>query len=418
MHSTRWCIACLLIAGLWAGPGRADVRLTWGDCARRAKAEHPDLRAAGQSVRAAEAAVGSSRATYLPDLDGSVDYTKPHSSSTGDNYSYGVSASQRLFPGLGDQPEVAQAKADLAGAEADYAATAASIRFDLRTAFANLLHAQKFMALTRIIEGRRRQNVDLIKGRFDAGRESKGSYLRAKAQAVEASYDVRQAERSARVAQQELLRAMGRRAFEDVRVDADFKTDSPPADPDFDDLAGRTPAVRKATFERRAAELGLTIEKRTFYPEITLSGSATRKDGKWPPKSTTGDWSSNLSLSVPLFSGGKERHDVDAARADIRRVEFDEQSARDFAVLDLRDQWDAYLSAEENVAVREEFLEAARVRAEIAQAQYASGLISYQDWDIIENDLIAQEKSMLSARRDAVLAEAAWMKTLGKGFEL
>ena len=62
-----------------------------------------------------------------------------------------------------------------------------------------------------------------------------------------------------------------------------------------------------------------------------------------------------------------------------------------------------------------EFLAAADLRAEIARTQYTTGLLSFEDWDLIENDLIDNQKAMLASLRDAVLAEAAWEQTLGKG---
>ena len=62
-----------------------------------------------------------------------------------------------------------------------------------------------------------------------------------------------------------------------------------------------------------------------------------------------------------------------------------------------------------------EFLKAAEVRSEIARAQYQNGLLSFEDWDLIENDLIDKQKAMLTSQRDAVVARAAWEKMLGTG---
>ena len=60
------------------------------------------------------------------------------------------------------------------------------------------------------------------------------------------------------------------------------------------------------------------------------------------------------------------------------------------------------------------YLQAEGVRAEIGRSQYASGMLSFEDWDRIENDLISSEKSDLGGRRDAVVAEANWEKVQGK----
>lgn len=69
----------------------------------------------------------------------------------------------------------------------------------------------------------------------------------------------------------------------------------------------------------------------------------------------------------------------------------------------------------ERAEVQKGFLNAAEVRAEIVRSQYTSGLLSFEDWDIIENDLITTQKQMISSQRDMVIAEADWERAQGRG---
>lgn len=395
----------------------AAATLEWAACASSARDIHPAIRAARESVRAAEAAVKSSRATYLPDVDGDVSYSRTHSSSTNDDYSYGVSASQRVYPGLTDRPEVAQARARLSATLADFDATAAAVRFDVKSAFTELGYAQENLALAETIAIRRRQNVLLVKARFDAGREHKGSYQRANAQSAQADFDVRQARRALKVSQRKLSRAMGQDGATAVAVRDGFPVPGDPADRDLRSLAEITPAVRKARADLEAAAAALTLTHREFSPTVTASASADRNGGQWPPRSTSGDWTGKVTVSVPVFKGGQEKYDVSSAEANLSKQEASLRNIRDQAALDLEDRRASMSDAVENVSVRQGFLDAAVLRAEIAQAQYTSGLLTFDDWDIIENDLISQQKSAVAARRDAVLGEARWELALGKGFE-
>ena len=73
-----------------------------------------------------------------------------------------------------------------------------------------------------------------------------------------------------------------------------------------------------------------------------------------------------------------------------------------------------YADAVDQAGVNAAYLEAEEVRAEIGRSQYASGMISFEDWDRIENDLISSQKSDLAGRRNAVTAEANWEKAQGK----
>ncbi|MCW8799239.1 MAG: TolC family protein, partial [Prosthecochloris sp.] len=48
-----------------------------------------------------------------------------------------------------------------------------------------------------------------------------------------------------------------------------------------------------------------------------------------------------------------------------------------------------------------------------ANAQYSNGLISFDDWVIIEDNLVSSKKSYLNAEAELLLAEAQWMKAKG-----
>jgi outer membrane protein len=41
-------------------------------------------------------------------------------------------------------------------------------------------------------------------------------------------------------------------------------------------------------------------------------------------------------------------------------------------------------------------------------------MLSFEDWDRIENDLISSQKDDLSGRLNAILAEASWEQVQGK----
>lgn len=64
--------------------------------------------------------------------------------------------------------------------------------------------------------------------------------------------------------------------------------------------------------------------------------------------------------------------------------------------------------------VAKEFLEASQVRAIISRGRYQAGLMTFEDWDLIETDLINRQKIELQSRRDVVFAEAALEQSQGK----
>ena len=81
----------------------------------------------------------------------------------------------------------------------------------------------------------------------------------------------------------------------------------------------------------------------------------------------------------------------------------------------LRQAHAALIEAIEREKVDREFVEAAKIRSDIARSKYNNGLMTFEDWDRIENDLIQRQKTALVSARDRVQAEAAWEQTLGIG---
>jgi outer membrane protein TolC len=81
----------------------------------------------------------------------------------------------------------------------------------------------------------------------------------------------------------------------------------------------------------------------------------------------------------------------------------------------LEQAYSGYVQAVEQVNVSQAFVEAAQTRAEISRAQYNNGLLTFNDWNLIENDLTQRQTNYVVSQRDRVSAEAAWEQAQGKG---
>ena len=397
----------------------SPAAMTWANCVAEAADANPSLASARASLRAAKATYQASKGERLPQISANVGFNKSGSdvSDTSDenaseNYSAGVSARQLLYSGGRVSATIAQRKAEVDGADAALRRTAAEVSFDLRSAFADLLYAQENEQLTRQILERRDENLRLVELRFQGGREHKGSYLRIKAASSQARYDVARAARSLKVARGELARVLGRDEESELAVSGTYDMSVPEQAPDFKSLTLLSPLRDGAEARRRVAEASIRLARSRYRPELSLDGSLSRNDSDFFPQNER--WSAGISASLPVYEGGSRGHNVDAAKAgrqqaeqDLRSTEYDVRQQLEFSYASLIDNV-------ENIHVRDEFLEAANVRAEIARSQYTSGLLSFEDWDLIENDLISNQRDLLAAHRDAMLSEATWDLAAGK----
>ncbi len=83
----------------------------------------------------------------------------------------------------------------------------------------------------------------------------------------------------------------------------------------------------------------------------------------------------------------------------------------------LEQSWKSFQDARQMVVVKKKFLDAAMERSSIANAQYSNGLIPFNEWVIIENNLVNAKKEFLNAGADLLIAEAQWIQAKGEGLD-
>ena len=414
----KWMIpvVCLLVS---ASAAFAENPLTLDECLAEAGENNPDLAASRSAVQKAKYDYKASYGDMLPQVSANAGSSRSRAESGADNLattrdsaSYGLSASQSLYTGGRNRAAVDQGSANLQAVTADLGARRATLSYDVRNAFAQLLFAQEQIELTRTILKRRQDNLDLIQLRYEGGRENKGALLLTQASARDAEYGVAQAERFLRVAQRQLARVLGRDESDLIQVSGKLEAGRPMSDADFETLAADTPTHRRAVAQLRAARAGLDSAKSQYFPELAANASAGRSGEDWMPEQD--EWFLGVSLSFPFFQGGKNVMNVRGAGAELQRVEANLRATDADLVLVLQQTLADYADAVDRTEVQSAYLNAQEVRAEIGRSQYASGMLSFEDWDRIENDLIGSQKDDLAGRRDAVLAEANWDKVQGK----
>lgn len=421
----RLTLLCIVLLAVPLRPAllHAEESLGWRECVREARERHPDLALAKALLLQAEADRRIAGSGLRPSLSLSAFGTTGATAGSGaawssSTFSYALSARQLLYDGR-KSSELEKASAEsVRAAGSSLRGVSADVRFLLRSAYTGLLKAQETVGLTREILGRRRSNARLIALRYRAGREHLGSLRRAEADLAEAEFEAAQAERGLRLARALLSSAIGRPEGSAITVAGSLETPVPKgvSDPDFQALAGTNPLVLELEAGRKAALYGLNAAGSAFAPELYLGSSAGKSAVRdWPPENT--EWQAGLELAVPIYEGGAGRARVSKARAALGEAEARLRSGM-LGVLDLlRERWKGLQDARGRLEVRRRYLEAAVERSRIADAQYSNGLISFDDWVIIEDNLVSAKKEFLNAGADLSIAEAAWIQAKGGGLD-
>jgi len=421
----------LLLLALPAVPAGAEESLVWNDCVKEAKRQHPDLLSAFEKVKQNKAAKEVTRSATLPQLTGNLSETTNKNAdltTTGGGtistasakrenpakttYEYDITGQQLLFDGFKTSYNLSAAERTISSSRYNYDVTSSNIRLNLRTAFANLLSAQELLRVTEEIEGRRKQNLELVKLRYEGGREHRGSLLTSEADHAQAVYEVNQAKRSIYLSQRRLTRQLGRSVFSPIIAQGGLEVQNPERiRPDFEKLAADAPLLRQLIAQKEAARFGVKSAYAGLYPTIYANGSLgnTNVDA-FPDKN---QWSIGTSLAFPFFDGGNTLASINKAKAVLGQADEDERSGRDGVIFTLSNTWTSMQDTFENVEVQREYLKATEERAKIARAQYSIGLMSYDNWIIIENSLVSTKKSFVTAQTSALVAEANWIQAKG-----
>jgi len=400
-----------------SGAGAQEV-LTWQDCVNEARQNHPDLISAKEVVNQSKADKAISISALLPQVSTEVSQStsKSHLNNTTDTSAYGITAQQLLFDGLKTPYDIAAAAKNVKSTQYTYGVTSSAIRLRLRTAFAELLKAQELLIITEDIFQRRKQNADLVGLLYEGGREHRGSLLTAQANLAQAESDVAQAQRAMIVAQRQLSKELGRAESKPIRLTGALESINPKRErPNFEAVATSNPFLESLVAKKEAAQFSLKSAKAEIFPQIYANASAGRTDSDWPPHND--QWSVGVTLTFPLFEGGRRWAEVSKARSVLNQAQADEKSNRGSVTLTLEQSWTDWQDAMDTVTVQKNFLHAYEERAKIARAQYSNGLISFDNWTIIEDDLVRAKKSFLDAQSAAVIAEAQWIQAQGGTLE-
>ena len=424
---TVFLSAGFIVMAFGAAHAGEEAVLTWQDCVRQAQKNNPSLIAAEADITVYEAREKSSASSRLPQVEATAGAATSEtetrnasgevvSSGANDNYTYGLSGSQLIFDGGKSGNAVRAARENVSARQQAYRFVSADVRLNLRNAFIDMLKAQELVVITQEIFAIRRKNVELLTLRYYSGLEHRGALLVAEAEAAEARLGTVQAQRALTVNRQRMLQAMGSSEYLVFRVEGDFSVATRLSDqPDFETIISAHPTLRQQIFQKRAAEFQVKSTKAEFWPQVTGRANAGRGDEEWPP--APDEWGAGINVSLPLFEGGSRHALLNEARALLKQVQANEQDVRDTLRADLEEAWATMQNAVDAVAVQQKMLAASEERSRIAESQYTSGFITYDNWAIIENNLVTAKRLFLDVKAVAMRAEAQWIKAKGETLE-
>ncbi len=396
--------------------------LSWQMCVDEALKNNPQIIQAKAKLDQANANAWAAKASVFPQISlsaGASRVGEEFNNLTSDptSYSYGASVRQLLFNGFQTINSINISNEETDIAELNYKITSANIRYKLRQAYINLMKNQELLNITEEILSRRKKQFKDIKMRYNAGREHKGSLLNAEASLMQAEFELEQAKRSFTLAQQVFAKELARQNYEDIRVKSDFNlTLDLNMQPDFDRLLNENYNYILLQKSKKIAEYNAASTLGAFLPSVSLSAGVSKRGDEFPPDDSI-NWSAGINLSLALLDGGLLVSKKIAADASLKQAEKEFEYGEKDMMLNIKQAWNNLIDARKQNEIQGKFLDATYERAKISDVQYSNGLITFDNWIIIQDNLVSAKKAYLNSQANLLLSESAWIQITGGTLE-
>lgn len=406
---------------------------TWDDVLRRAQNENMTLKTAREQLVSAQFTQNTAWRGFLPTLRANISASRTGSqqptafvsngqvisatsSVINDNVMTSLNFNQNLFSGLRDMSRLSQSRWQTQNRFWTLERTKSDVSYNLKEAFASLLYAQEYLELTKNIISRRQSNLAIVEVRYNSGRENKGSVLLAQAYLEQARLDALIAQDNLGVARKQLFSLINKDAFEEYQVSGEPPLVSLEMDDErLKEFALNTPDYHQAFSLEKSAEYEIGIARAAFIPSLDLAASLSRNNRYFFPDDQTERWTLALNLTIPIFDGMGDYSTTKSAVATRYAAEASKRNTYLSLIPTIKVAQNQAHQSEVKLKVDAKFREASQTRAEIARAKYNNGLLTFEDWDIIESELINRQISFLQSKRDRIIRYAAFEKSIGKG---
>ncbi len=287
--------------------------------------------------------------------------------------------------------------------------------FALRQAQEQLLLARQTLAAVE-------ESYSLNKATTEAGATSELDLRTAEGQVQTAKINVLTYEREATQAHNALVLLVGQtlptdlsapRAFSDNRMLADIPAGLPSA------LVQRRPDILAAEHTLKAANADIGAARAAFFPSLSFTGSIGSASTELSRLfgAGTGAWSFAPQITVPLFTGGQLRAELDVAQVSMRIEVANYEKAIQVAFREVADALIANSSYTTQIQAEAALINAQQIRFDLANARYRQGEDSYLNVLSAQRDLYSAQQGLLQTQYDKLASQISLYKALGGGWK-
>ena len=453
------------------------VALSLDDALGRAFGKSEEVRLARSQVELAETQVTSARSVALPQVNGSLNYTRTFQSPYGGSgagfqipdsmrfepdstasmaeriryleqnapnagleglgglfgnlpfgqqhaYVASVSASQLLYSGGRTGAAMKIAKQYGAQAQLGFKEQLSDIELNVRTAYYHALLARELEDIARAAVDQAQRFLDQERLRFQSGSSSELDVLRAEVSLENLRPQLVEARNASELASLDLKRLVNIPVAQPLALTTQLE--EPPVD---SSVAGAgpmpptqvdaRPAVQSAETQVAIKEQQVSIAKGAYLPSVSLQLNYGRQ--LWPTGAfdwNGADWrpdfTASLGVTVPIFSGFKRGADVELAAVELRQSQLQLAQLRESVQLEYERARGEKERAQSSIAARHRTVDQAQRVYDLTVLRYEKGLATQLESSDARLALLQARTNLAQAISDYYVADAQMRKALGR----
>jgi outer membrane protein TolC len=451
------------------------IALSLDDALGRAFGKSEEVRLARSQVELAETQVTSARSAALPQISGSLNYTRtfqspyegsgagfqipdslrfePDSTASmedriryleenapnagleglgglfgnlpfGQEHTYiaSLNASQLLYSGGRTGAAMKIAKQYGAQARLGFQEQLSDIELNVRTAYYRAVLASELEDIAAAAVDQAQRFLDQERLRFQSGSSAELDVLRAEVSLENLRPQLVEARNASEIATLDLKRLVNipvtqplelTTRLEEPAVDSSAEGPLPAAQ-----VAGR-PAVQSAETQVAIREQQVSIARGAYLPSVSLQLNYGRQ--LWPGGAfdwSGADWrpdfSASIGVTVPIFSGFKRGADVELARVELRQSQLQLAQLRESVQLEYERARGEKERARSSIAARHRTVDQAQRVYDLTVLRYEKGLATQLETSDARLALLQARTNLAQAVSDYYVADAQMRKALGR----
>src|SRR3954447_24157246 len=372
---------------------------------------NPQTRTTYLQARAAEAALGSARSAYLPeiDLNATAGRTRTSAGAT-TSFTPSVALSYLLFDFGGREAEVEQARQTLIAANLIHDQALQDIILRTEQVYYDYLDAKALLAAQDATVRERQTSLDSADARHSAGVATIADVLQARTALSQAQLNRETIEGQLRTIEGTIATVLGSPAttkyeFGDLPLDVPAQTATTQIEQLIAQATNDRPELKAQRAVAERAKARIREVRSDYLPSFVVNANAGRSivsgGGSFTP------YSAVVGMRFPVFTGFRNTFDIRQAELEADLEKENVRSLEQQVGLQVWTSYYALQTATHRLTTAKDLLTSAQQSADVARDRYKSGVGSILD-------LLTAESALESARAQEVQARADWFQAVAQ----